>query len=57
MRRRGERDVAFAGQQTGRRVEADPAGAGHIDFRPGVEIGEVRSAPAGPSSGFTSGFS
>ncbi len=41
MRRRGERDVALAGQQARGRVEADPAGAGQIDFAPGVEVGEI----------------
>ena len=33
--------MAFAGEQAGRGVEADPAGAGEIDFGPGVEVGEV----------------
>ena len=37
----GEGDVAFAGEQAGGRVEADPAGAGEVDFGPGVEVGEV----------------
>ena len=37
----GERDVAFAGEQAGGGVEADPARAGEIDLGPGVEIGEV----------------
>ena len=41
MRRGGKRDVAFAGEQAGRGVEADPACAGHIDFGPGMQIGEV----------------
>ena len=41
MRRRGERHVAFAAQQARGRVEADPAGAGQIDFGPGVQIGEI----------------
>ena len=41
MRRGGERDVAFAGQKPGGRIEADPAGAGKIDLGPGVKIGEV----------------
>jgi len=39
--RAGERDVAFAGQQAGGRVEADPAGARQVDLAPGVEVGEV----------------
>ena len=41
VRRGGERDVAFAGQEAGRRVEPDPAGAGDIDLAPRVQIGEV----------------
>ena len=41
VRRRGERNVAFAGQQARGRIEPDPAGAGQIDLGPGVEIGEV----------------
>ncbi len=46
--RGGQRDMAFAGEQAGSRVEADPAGAGQIDLGPGVEIGEVLCAdPAG----------
>ena len=39
--RAGERDVAFAGEQAGGGIEADPAGAGEIDFGPRVEVGEV----------------
>jgi hypothetical protein len=43
----GERDVAFAGEQAGGGVQANPAGAGQIDFGPGVQIGEIRaSSPA-----------
>ena len=41
MRRGGERDMAFAGQQARGGVEADPAGAGKIDLGPGVQIGEI----------------
>ena len=36
-----ERDVAFAGEQAGRRIETDPAGARQVDFGPGVEVREV----------------
>ena len=39
--RRGERDMALAGQQAGGGVEADPAGARQIDLGPGVQVGEV----------------
>ena len=41
MRRGGKRHMALAGQQAGRRVEPDPAGAGQIDLAPGVQVGEV----------------
>ena len=41
LRRARERDVPFAGEQSGRRIEADPAGARQIDLAPGVEIGEI----------------
>ena len=41
LRRRGERDVALAGEQAGGRVEADPAGAGKVDLGPGMQVGEV----------------
>ena len=40
---RGERDVSFAGEHSGRGIEADPARAGKVDLGPGVEIGEVGS--------------
>ena len=41
MRGRRERDVALAGQEARGRIETDPARAGQIDFRPGVQVGEV----------------
>ena len=41
MRGGGERDVALAGQEARGRIEPDPAGAGQIDFAPGVEVGEI----------------
>ena len=41
MRRRGQGNVAFAGEQARGRIEADPARARKIDLDPGVEIGEV----------------
>ena len=46
MRRGGERDVALAAQQARGDVEADPAGAGQIDFGPGVQVGEIVLASA-----------
>ena len=39
--RRGERNMAFPGQEARGRVEPDPAGAGQIDLGPGVQVGEV----------------
>ena len=39
--RGGERDMALAGQQTGRGVHAHPAGARQIRLRPGMQVGEV----------------
>ena len=45
--RRGQRNVAFAGQEPRGRIEADPAGARQIDFAPGVQIGEVVVGAAG----------
>ncbi len=42
MRRRRHGDVPLACQHARRRIEADPAGAGDIDFGPGVQVREVR---------------
>ena len=56
MRRRGERDVAFAGQQARGRIEADPAGAGQIDLAQACRSVKSWSVPGGPSSA-TSGLS
>ena len=39
--RAGQRDVSLAGEQSRRRIEADPAGARQVDLAPRVEIGEV----------------
>ena len=47
VRRAGQRDVALAGEQPRRRVEADPSGTGHVDLGPGVEVGEVGAGPVG----------
>ena len=41
MRRRRQRQMAFAAEQAGGRVHADPAGAGQIDLGPGVQVGEI----------------
>ena len=42
-----ERDMALARQQAGGRVQADPAGAGHVDLAPGMQVGEVHFRAAG----------
>ena len=41
MRRRAERQMALAAEEARGRVHADPAGAGDIDLRPGVQVGEI----------------
>src|SRR6185369_12417299 len=41
MWRRGEGDVAFAGEQARGGIESDPARPGKIDLAPGVEVGKV----------------
>ncbi len=39
--------MALAGEQAGRRIEADPAGAGQVDFGPGVQVGEIGGGARG----------
>ena len=39
--RGGQRNVPFASEQAGSRVEADPAGARQINLAPGVQVGEI----------------
>ena len=41
MRRRGQRNMAFAGQQPRCRVQPDPARTGQIHLDPGVQVGEI----------------
>ena len=41
IRSAGERNMAFAGEQSRRGVQADPPCAGQIDFGPGVQIREI----------------
>jgi hypothetical protein len=53
----GQGDVAFAGEQAGGGVEADPAGAGHVDLGPGVQVGEIGRRAGGPSRDLTSAVS
>jgi hypothetical protein len=47
LRRAGQGDMPFAGEQARRRVEADPPGAGQVDLAPGVQVGEVHFGAAG----------
>ena len=47
LRRAGQRDVAFAGEQARRGVQPDPACAGQINLAPGVQVGEVNFGAAG----------
>ncbi len=51
VRGAGQRDVTLAGEQPRGGVEPDPAGAGDIDLRPGVQVGEVRLRAAGAVEG------
>ena len=44
--------MAFAGEEAGRGVETDPAGAGQVDLTPRVEIGEVLLGAGGAVEGF-----
>ena len=48
VRGRGQRDVAFPGEQRRRRVQADPARPGDVHLGPGVQIGEVLLGTARP---------
>ena len=41
----GKRDVTLTGEQTRRRVQSDPAGAGDVHLGPGVQVGEIRGRP------------
>ena len=41
LRRTGERNMTFPGQQPGGRIEPDPACARQVDLAPGVQVGEI----------------
>jgi len=41
VRRSGERNVAFAREQTAGRVKTDPTGTGKIHFAPCVQVGKI----------------
>ncbi len=41
IRRGGQRNVSFAREQPGRRIESDPAGAGEIHLGPRMQVGEI----------------
>ncbi len=44
----GERNVAFAGKQSGGRIESNPSGTRQIDFSPSVQIGEIGGGAGRP---------
>ena len=48
----GEWNVPLARKQTRGGVQTDPAGAGHVDLAPGVQIGEIRLRAGWPVEGF-----
>ena len=54
--RGGQGQVAFAAQQARGHVEADPARAGQIDFRPGMQVGEVGLGSLGSVDGIDIGL-
>ncbi len=55
FRRAGNRDVAFAGEQAGGRIESDPSGSGQIDLGPGVQVGEIDLGAGGAVERFDIG--
>ena len=57
LRGADQRDVALAGEQAGGRVQPDPAGPGHVDLGPGVQVGEVLGQAAGGTVERSSGTS
>ncbi len=44
--------MTFTGEQTGRRIQSDPAGTGQIDLAPRVQIGEIGARAARTINGF-----
>ncbi|EKD60036.1 MAG: hypothetical protein ACD_54C00976G0001 [uncultured bacterium] len=56
MRRGGQRDMAFAGQQARGRVQPDPACAGQIHLAPRMQIGEILRGACGAVDGHQIGF-
>ena len=47
MRRRRQGDMTLSGEEARGGVKADPAGAGDIDLRPGVQVGEIGGGALG----------
>ncbi len=47
--------MAFSRKQAGGGVEADPSGAGKVDFGPGVQVSEVGGGAFGTFDGFEVG--
>ena len=50
--RRRERNMAFAREEARGRIETDPACAREVNFRPGVQIGEIVIRARRPVEGF-----
>ena len=55
MRRAGQRNMPFAGEQPGGRIKTDPARAGDEHLGPGVQIGKVLDRPFGSFEGLLIG--
>ena len=51
MRRGGERDMRFAGQQAGCGIKPDPTRPGQVNLGPGMQIGEIMGRPGGAIDG------
>ena len=56
VRRRGERDMAFAGKQAGGRVQAHPARARQEHLAPGMQIGKIPRRAGRPVQGLDIGL-
>ena len=52
LRRAGERDVTFPGEQARGRIEPDPASARDEDLGPGMQVGEILSRTRWPIERF-----
>ena len=55
MRRAGQRNVSFAREKSGGRIETHPARAGQKNFGPGVQVREVACGAGGSFQRFDVG--